>query len=145
MTRNSDDRAVGRDVAHDDSASANLDIVAKRDVAKDRRAHAHYDVVAKRRVALAALLAGSSEGHALVELAIIANDGRLPHDDAHAVVDNEAAADGRSRVDFHAEAVATPGGKRAREEFVPVSPQPVLAPIRPDGTHAGRIEQDGYG
>ena len=139
------DRAVGRDVTHHNGATAHLDVVAEGHVAEHRRAHAHHHVVAEGGVALAALLAGAPEGDALVELAVVADDGGLAHDDAHAVVDHEAPADGGAGVNLDAEAVAAPRGERARDERMPVRPPPVLAAVGPDGAHAGRVEQDGDG
>ena len=52
-------------------------------------------------MALAGLVAGASKRDALVERAIIADDGGLTDDDAHGVVDEEPTADLGARVNFH--------------------------------------------
>ena len=44
-------------------------------------------------MALAVFLACAAEGHALVERYVVADDGGLADDDAHAVIDEKAAAD----------------------------------------------------
>ena len=143
MAGDAHDRAVRRDVAYDHGAAAHLDVVAERDVAQHGGAHAHDHAVAQRWVALAALLARAAERDALVELAVVANDGGLSHDDAHAVVDDEAPADRGAGMNLDTEAVAAPRGERAGNERVAVRPPPVLAAVRPDGAHAGRVEKDG--
>ena len=52
-------------------------------------------------MALAGLIAGASKRDALVERAIIADDGGLTDDDTHGVVDEESAADLGAWVNFH--------------------------------------------
>ena len=92
------------------------------DIAEDDRAGAHHDVVAQGRVALSAVLARHAEGHALVEQAIIADDGRLADDDAHAVVDHEALADGRGGRDLDAVAAAGEAREQSRQPAHAVLP-----------------------
>ena len=54
------------------------------------------------RVALLAQAAGPAKRHALIEHHVVADLGRLADDDAHAVVDEQALADPRRRVDLDA-------------------------------------------
>jgi hypothetical protein len=86
---------VRGDGADYDGARADFDVVADFDVAEDFRAGADDYAVAERWVPLAGVLACAAEGDALVEEAVVADFGGLADDDAHAVVDEEAAADAR--------------------------------------------------
>ena len=61
---------------------------------------ANHHVVEQRRMALAVLLAGSAERHALVERDVVADDGGLANHHAHAVIDKQAPADLRARDEF---------------------------------------------
>ena len=63
---------------------------------------ADQDIAAQGGVALAGVLAGAAEGHAVVDGAVVSDLRRLAEDDAHAVVDEQAAADLRAGVDLDA-------------------------------------------
>ena len=66
-------------------------------------------------MALASLLAGAAQRHALVEHHVVADLGRLADDDAHAVVDEEALADLRAGVNLDAgDQTAEVGDQRGR-------------------------------
>ena len=93
---------------------------------------------------LAGLLAGTTQGDALVDHAVVADDGGLPHDDAHAVVDEKAPADLGAGVDLDAELAAAARRKPAGQAMVAAGPEPVLAAIRPDGPQARGVEDDAY-
>ena len=69
----------------------------------------------QRGVPLAVLLAGAAERDALVERDVVADDRRLADDHAHAVVDEEALADGGAGVDLDAGEEARDLGEPARE------------------------------
>ena len=60
------------------------------------------DVVAQGGVALAALVSRAAECDALVQHAIIADDGGLPDDDSHGVVDEQATPDLRGGMNLDA-------------------------------------------
>ena len=93
-------------------------------------------------MALAAVLAGHAKGDALVDEAVVADDGGLANDDAHAVVNHEPAADLGRRVDFHPIALARVSGDEGGQRVGAVLPEPVGAAVGPDGVHAGVPEDD---
>jgi hypothetical protein len=66
---------------------------ADDDVAQHARARANDHVVCERGMPLAGLFARAAQGHALVERHIVADDRSLADHHAHAVIDEEAAAD----------------------------------------------------
>ena len=68
-------------------------------------------------VALALVLAGAAQGHPLVEQAVVPISAVSPDDDAHAVVDDQAAADGGAGVDLNAG--PEPAPLREKEEELP--------------------------
>ena len=58
-------------------------------------------------MALAGVLAGAAQGHAVVDGAVVADLAGLTEHDAHAVVDEQAPADGSTGVDLDAGAAAS--------------------------------------
>ena len=72
--------------------------------------------VLERGMALLAPRRGSSEGDALVEVAVLADDGGLADDDAHAMVDEAAPPDARRGVDLDAGDEAVQVREQARED-----------------------------
>ena len=101
-----DDRGVRRHFLQNDRVCADAAVVAHGERAEYLRARRDQHVVADRRVALAGVVAGAAEGHAVVNRAVVPDFRGLTDDDAHAVVDEQAAADRRARVDFDAGHVA---------------------------------------
>src|SRR6185295_15314572 len=93
---------VRRHVTDHDRARADLRALADVDRAQHAGAGADDHAVPDGRVALAGLLARAAERDALVHRHVLADLGRLPDHDAHAVVDEEARADGRAGVDLDA-------------------------------------------
>jgi len=93
-------------------------------------------------MALAADLAGSAEGDALVDGDVVADDGGFADDDAHAVVDEEAAADDGAGVDLDAGPEAGDLGHEAGEELEVPAPEPVIDAVDPDGLEARVAEQN---
>ena len=83
-------------------AGADLHVVADADVSQNLGARADDHVVAEGGVPLALLLAGAAQGHALVEQNVVADFGGLADHHAHAVVDEEPAADRRAGMDLDA-------------------------------------------
>ena len=73
----------------------------------------------------------------MVYEAIVADLGSFADDDAHAVVDDKAAADLRAGVDLDACTVAAHLRYHAREEHEIVLIAPVCAAVIAHGLHAG--------
>ena len=88
-------------------------------------AGADHDVVAERRMALADVLAGAAERHALIEQAVVADLGRLADHDAGAVVNDQTAADLRAGVDFNSGPHLRPLRDRARDKKAAMPVKPV--------------------
>ena len=103
-----DDGRVRRHVVDDDRVGADLRAVADRDRPEHLRARPDRDVVLHGRVALAGGKAGAAERHALIQGHVVADLGGLADHHPHPVVDDEARADLRRRVDLDP-------GHRARE------------------------------
>ena len=97
---------------------------------------------AELRMALRPLQLGAAEDHTFVQQAPIADPRGLPDDHAHAVIDDDAPAQRRTRVDLD------PGEKpagmpdHARGQAEPVGPQGVRHPVHPHRVHAGIDERD---
>src|SRR3954447_6924026 len=89
-----------RHVLYDDRVGADLGVLADRDRTQELRPGANRDVVAEGRVALAALEAGATQGHPLVEGHPGADPRRLADHHAGAVVDEEFLADLGGGVDL---------------------------------------------
>ena len=92
-------------------------------------------------MALAGVLAGAAEGHAVVDGAVVADLRRLAEDDAHAVVDEQALADLRAGVDLDAGLVPAPLADPAGKEKVLVLEQPVGNAVIDQNVKA-RVKQD---
>src|SRR5580693_4054683 len=88
--------------AYDYAAGSDFYVIADADVAQDFCAGAYDDVVADGGMALARFLAGAAEGDVLIHEDVVADFTGFADDDAHAVVDEEAAAYGGSGVNFDA-------------------------------------------
>ena len=82
-------------------------------------------VVTDSRVTLARILTRTAQGHAVVDRAVVADLGGLADDDTHAVVDEQAAANGRARVDLHAGHGACKLRDHTRQKEALVQVQPV--------------------
>src|SRR6266568_1361373 len=90
-------------------------VTADRDGAEHSRACADQHPVLDRRVAFALLDAGSSQGHPLIQGHIVANLRRLTDDHAHTVVNEQAPADARTRMDLDASPEAGPVADNTRQ------------------------------
>ena len=97
-------------------------------------------VVADGGVALALVLAGAPQGDAVVDQAVVPHLGGFADDDAHAVVDDQAAADFRAGMDLNAGPEPAPLGYQTGQEFQPAAVQKMGQPVVKGGVHAG-IEQ----
>ena len=91
---------VVRSIAGDDRVRAHQRASADRDRSEDLRARTDGDTVTDGRMPLATLALTAAERHPVVEHDIVAHLSGLADDDAHPVVDEEAAPDRRTRVDL---------------------------------------------
>src|SRR5436189_5160306 len=71
---------------------------------------------------------GAAKGHALVDRAAVADLGGFADDDPHAVIDEHAAADLRTRMNLDAGQPASQLGSEAAEPAQAVNPEPARAP-----------------
>lgn len=104
------DGAVFRNGVDDDRAGADAGVVADFDIAEHFGAAADNDVVAEGGMALAGFLAGAAESDTLVDEHVVTHFSGFSDDDAHAVIDEKASADGGSGVNLDASKPA--GGLR---------------------------------
>ena len=95
-----------------------------------------------RRVALAGLEAGAAERDALVERHVGAELGRLADHDAHPVVDEQAVADPRRRVDLDPGQRARHVGQRARDDRHVRGVERVRDAVREQRVQAGPARED---
>jgi len=77
-------------------------VVADRDVAQHLGAGADLHIAADGRMALASGIADAAEGDAVEQLDMVAEHRGLADHDAHAVVDEQAFADGGAGMDLDA-------------------------------------------
>ena len=117
-------------------------VVADPYVAEHLGARADHHVVAQRGVALALLLAGAAQRHALVEQHVVADLGGLADDHAHAVVDEEAPADGGARVDLDARQAAADLREEPRKSAHPPAVELVRHPVHQDRMETRVAEDD---
>jgi hypothetical protein len=82
-----------------------------------------------------------AQGDALVELHVVADDGRLADDDAGAVVDDHGVAQRRAGVDVDAGPLVRPFGQHARQERHAQFVEAVGDAVDGDGEEAG-VGQD---
>jgi len=111
-------------------------------VAENGRVGAHHHVVAEGGVALPAVLAGHSERDALIDEAIVADDGRSSDDHADAMVDREPATDLCGGKDVGAKPASRALGEKEREAPHAVQVEPAVPAIRPHDARAGGVEAD---
>ena len=140
--RYADSGAVGWQVAQNDASGTDTGIVADIDWAKHLGAGTDQDVIAEGRVTLAGVLAGTAEGHTVIDGAVVADLRRLAEDDAHAVVDEQAFADLRARMDLDAGAMASVLTDPARKEKVLVLKQPVRDAVIDQDVKTGVQQND---
>ena len=88
-------------------------------------------------MAFALFFTGTTEGYALIEGYVVADDRCLTDDDSHAMVDEEAAANLRSGMDFDSRKEAGDGGNNpgSDEPLMPV--EAVSQAVSPNGVKAG--------
>jgi len=111
-----DDGAVFGDGMDNNAACADAGAVADVNVAENFRAAADDNVVAKGGMALAGFLPGAAKRDALIQEAVIPDFSGFADNDAHAVIDEKTASDGRAGMDFNAGYPAGGLGNEARDE-----------------------------
>ena len=136
-----DNGRVGRHFLKHDGVCADAAVVADGERAEHLRARRNQHVVADGRVALAGVLAGAAEGDAVVDGAVVADLGGLADDDAHAVVDEQTAADFSAGVYLDAGHMPRELRKGTREEKVLVLIEPVCLAVVKQSMEA-LIEED---
>ncbi len=80
--------------------SADRGVIPNRDVTQDLRAGTDNHIVADGGMALAFLLAGTAECHALIQQSIVADFRRFADHYAHAVIDEASAPNGCPRMNL---------------------------------------------
>ena len=80
---------------------------------------------------------GATERHALIDGAVIADLGGFANHHAHAVIDDEPAANARAGVNFNAGEEACPMRDPAPQPLEAVRPAPVGRPVHRQGVQAG--------
>ena len=119
-----------------------LGVVGDLEGAENFGARAHQDVVAEGGVTLADVLAGTTEGHTLVEGAVVPDLGGLADDDAHTVVDEQTLADGRTGVDLNTRCRASKLADGTGREIVLRQVELVRHAVGENGVYARIQEQD---
>jgi hypothetical protein len=115
--------------------------VADLDRPEQLRAGPDHHLVPDRRVALPARKAGAAQRHALIHGHVIAHVGGLADHHSRAVVDEEAAADARRRVDLDAGHHLGHVGQKARCQRDPGLVHGVRDPVREERLHAAVGEE----
>ena len=93
-------------------------------------------------MALLAAGRGAAEGDALVEVAVVADHGRLADDDAHAVVDEQPPPDLGARVDLDAGQEPAEVRDQPRQRDPAAHREAVRQAVDDEGVDAGVGEQD---
>jgi hypothetical protein len=93
-------------------------------------------------MALAMLFAGASEGHALVQQAVVADDAGFTDHHPHAVIDEHSMANLGTRVDFHPREKPGQLTQQPWQQGNLQPPQAVADPMNHQGVEAGIAEQD---
>src|SRR5437867_150896 len=142
--RRADDGAVRRHVTVDDEGvRAHLRVVPHPDRTEQDRVGPDEHVVADDRMPLAVVLAGAAQAHVVEQDAVVADHRALPDDDARAVVDEEAAAEARARMDLDAGPEAVGDGNESRQEAqAQARVDPVRHPMDQDRVQRRVAEHD---
>ncbi len=88
--RDTNSGVVGRHVTDDDGVGTDTRIVTNHDGAENFCPRAHHNVIAKGGVALLGFQRCSTQRHAVVEHAILADNGSFANNYAHTVVNEKA-------------------------------------------------------
>src|SRR6185437_14056183 len=140
----------GRDAGHGDvvrhrlddhGASGNTRAVADLDIAEDLGAGADHDAAAYLGVTVLVLLTGATERDVMQDRDVIVDLRGLADDEAGRVVEEDAAADARRRVDVALEDGRGAALEMKREILAALAEQPVRQAVRLDGVEALVIQK----
>ena len=92
---------------------------------------------------LAGIVAGTAERYTVINGAVVADFGGLADNDAHAVVDKQAAANGRTRMNLNAGHMPRKLRQRTRKKEMLVFVQPVRLTVVKQGMET-LIEQNNF-
>src|SRR5437764_3930517 len=135
----------GRVIRHgvnDNGAGADLHVIADANTAEDLGAGSDDHVVADGRMPLALLVARAAESDALIEHHIVTDFSSLTDHDAHAMVNEEAPADGGARMDFDAGEQAGDLRNESRQNRHTGLVEPVREAMHQYGVKSGIAEDD---
>jgi hypothetical protein len=104
---------------------ADLRALAHLDIAENFGAGANHHPFANFRVTVAAGFTGTAQGDRLQDRDVVLHHRRFTDHDAGGVVEHDAAADGRRRVDVHAEGDGNLILQVDSQRLPPLLPQPV--------------------
>ena len=133
LGRHADGSAACRHFLDHDRVRANTRALAHRERAQHLGPGADDHVIFERGMTLAGVPARPTERHALVDRAIVADDGGLADSHAKAVVDEESPADTRAGMDLDPRDPARKMRDHARQPFKAAVPAAVRQPVPPDG------------
>ena len=107
---------------------------ANSDIAQDLCAGTENHIIFDRRVALALVESATSQGDAMINGYIIANDGGFTDDNSHPMVDKDATADSRAGVDLNsgarASVISQQASNKAAESAINDQATPSSAPAK---------------
>ena len=139
--RHAGDGAVGGHGAEHDAARADPAHAADLDVAEHLRAGPEQGAVPDLGMAIAAVLAGGAQGHALEDGHAFLDDGGLADDDARPVVEHHAGADRHRRVDVDPEGGRGLAGQPMGNVLSSPLPQAVRDPMGLQGVESLEVQQ----
>src|SRR5947209_2345816 len=126
----------------DDTPRAHLNEIADPDVAQDLRACTDHHSVADGGMSLARVFTGSAERYSLVQEHVVAEFRCLADHDSHAVIDEESAANPRTRMDFDTRDGSRKLAHHPRRSEPSGTIQPVRETMQQDGVKPGITKQD---
>ena len=139
--RNTYGGCFGRNVAQHHRTGGDLGAVTDREVAQQLGAGPYHHAIAQSGMAFAGFLAGTAQGCALIESAVIADDGGFADDHAGAVVDEESLTDLRTGMDLNAGQKPSALAHKTGGEIMPAAMERVGQPIEHQRVEAGVEEQ----
>ena len=132
---------VGGNLAQNHRVGGDAGIVPHLEGTQHLGAGGDHHIIPQGGVALALILAGTAQGNPVVDEAVVPHLGGLADDDAHTVVDDEAAADLGPGVDLDARPEAAPLGDEAGQKFQVMTVEKMGDAVVNGGVYAG-IEQE---
>ena len=137
---------------YDNRVAADARVVTHRKAAENLSAGTDHYALAERRMALlSATEADAAQRHAVIDRAVVANNGRLTDHHTHAVVDEDAAADACGRMNFNAGEKAADMAHPTGKTVPSLDPAPVCGAVKRQrvqpriaenhlpGTESGRV------